>query len=127
MSKLVDIDSLFNSRHFKPIQSDHLIYSDTSHGRKLGYDLRVSMSSLREVIRLTNGVSLLTALTAADLSVHGDLVARPFDSAQWFNFYLVHQHAMKDNRAVSDVLEIAKNCARQTSQETESAAAFVIH
>ncbi|MFK4448527.1 hypothetical protein ABH944_008597 [Caballeronia udeis] len=76
---------------------------------------------------MTNGVSLLNALTAADLCVHGDLVARPFDSAQWFNFYLVHKDTMKGNRAVTDVLEIAKNCARQTCQETDCAAAFLVH
>ncbi|WP_434665921.1 LysR family transcriptional regulator [Paraburkholderia sp. A3BS-1L] len=53
---------------------------------RLGYELRVNLSSLGEMIRLTNGVSLLNALSAADLCANGDLVARAFDSNQWFNF-----------------------------------------
>ncbi|MCW8199959.1 LysR family transcriptional regulator [Verminephrobacter aporrectodeae subsp. tuberculatae] len=125
--KRLHYGDLADQRYIKPMQSDHLIYANTSHDRQLDYSLRVSMSALGEVIRLSNGVSLLNALTAADLCVHGDLVARPFDSAQWFTFYLVHQHAMKDNRAVADVLAIAKDCVRQTAEEAGLAGAFVIH
>ena len=84
------------------------------------------MSSPGEVIRLTDGVSLLNALTAADLCSAPDLVARAFDSSQWFNFYLVHQHLLKDNRAVGDVLAIAKECAAQTASATTYPEAFAV-
>ncbi|KVN41470.1 LysR family transcriptional regulator [Burkholderia pyrrocinia] len=117
---------LADQQYIKPIQSDHLIYDDSSDRRRLGYELRVSMSSLGEVIRLTNGVSLLNALSAADLCANRELVAREFDSSQWFNFYLVHQHALKDNPAVQDVLDIAQACVRETAQGTAYPDAFVI-
>jgi len=125
-SRLLNYADLADQQYIKPIQADHLIYADTSLGRKLGHELRVSLSSLGEVLRLTNGVSLLNALTAADLCVHGDLTARPFDSEQWFNFYLVYKSAMKQNRAVSDILETAQACARETSQESDFPEAFLI-
>ncbi|WP_028223368.1 LysR family transcriptional regulator [Paraburkholderia oxyphila] len=124
--KVLTYDDLADQQYIKPIQSDHLIYDDSSERRRLGYELRVSMSSLGEVIRLTHGVSLLNALTAADLCSAPDLVARAFDSSQWFNFYLVHQHLLKDNRAVDDVLAIAKACARETAGATTYPEAFVV-
>ncbi|MGK8208016.1 LysR family transcriptional regulator [Burkholderia cenocepacia] len=124
--KLLTYDDLAGQQYIKPIQSDHLIYDDSSDRRRLGYELRVSMSSLGEVIRLTEGVSLLNALTAADLCANRELVARAFDSSQWFNFYLVHQHALKDNPAVQDVLAIAKACARDTADSTAYPDAFAI-
>lgn len=119
-------DDLADQQYIKPIQSDHLVFHDSGERRRLGYELRVNLSSLGEVIRLTNGVSLLNALTAADLCANGDLVARAFDSNQWFNFYLAHRRALKDNRAVSDVLEIAQACVRETAAQTAYPDAFSV-
>lgn len=119
-------DDLADQQYIKPIQSDHLVFHDSGDRRRPGYDLRVNLSSLGEVIRLTNGVSLLNALTAADLCANGDLVARAFDSNQSFDFYLAHRHALKDNRAVSDVLEIARACVRETAAQTAYPDAFSV-
>lgn len=122
--KLLTYDDLAGQQYIKPIQSDHLVFADSGDRRRIGYELRVSLSSLGEVIRLTNGLSLLNALTAADLCASGELVARPFDSSQWFSFYLVHQHVLKNNRVVDNVLEIAKACVRETAEGTAYPEAF---
>ncbi|WP_269501961.1 LysR family transcriptional regulator [Burkholderia sp. IMCC1007] len=124
--KLLTYADLADQQYIKPIQSDHLIYDDSSDRRQLSYELRVSMSSLGEVIRLTHGVSLLNALTAAELCTNRELVARAFDSSQWFNFYVVHRHVMKDNRAVADILDIAQRYVLETARGTDYPDAFSI-
>ena len=87
----------------KPIQSDHLIYRDNSLRRLLRHELQSSLSSMGAMIELSGGLSLVNAITAADLCESPKLVSRPFALEQWFNFYLVYKQELKSNRLVGDV------------------------
>ncbi|MFV3290384.1 LysR family transcriptional regulator [Pseudomonas sp. NY11955] len=87
----------------KPIQSDHLIYRDNSLRRLLRHELQSSLSSMGAMIELSGGLSLVNAITAADLCENPKLVSRPFALEQWFNFYLVYKQELKSNRLVGDV------------------------
>lgn len=87
----------------KPIQSDHLIYRDNSLRRLLRHELQSSLSCMGAMIELTGGLSLVNAITAADLCDNPKLISRPFALEQWFNFYLVYKQELKSNRLVGDV------------------------
>lgn len=87
----------------KPIQSDHLIYRDNSLRRLLRHELQSSLSCMGAMIEMTGGLSLVNAITAADLCDNPKLVSRPFALEQWFNFYLVYKQELKSNRLIGDV------------------------
>ncbi|WP_152225638.1 LysR family transcriptional regulator [Pseudomonas sp. SCB32] len=98
--ELADLDG---QTLIKPIQSDHLIYRDNSLRRLLRHELQSSLSCMGAMIELTGGLSLVNAITAADLCDNPKLVSRPFALEQWFNFYLVYKQELKSNRLVGDV------------------------
>ncbi|OBY88906.1 LysR family transcriptional regulator [Pseudomonas sp. AU11447] len=98
--ELTDLDG---QTLIKPIQSDHLIYRDNSLRRLLRHELQSSLSSMGAMIEMTGGLSLVNAITAADLCEKPKLVSRPFALEQWFNFYLVYKQELKSNRLIGDV------------------------
>lgn len=98
--ELVDLDG---QTLIKPIQSDHLIYRDNSLRRLLRHELQSSLSCMGAMIEMTGGLSLVNAITAADLCENPKLVSRPFALEQWFNFYLVYKQELKSNRLIGDV------------------------
>ncbi|WP_371230619.1 LysR family transcriptional regulator [Pseudomonas sp. QE6] len=98
--ELVDLDG---QTLIKPIQSDHLIYRDNSLRRLLRHELQSSLSCMGTMIEMTGGLSLVNAITAADLCENPKLVSRPFALEQWFNFYLVYKQELKSNRLIGDV------------------------
>ncbi|WP_207885946.1 LysR family transcriptional regulator [Pseudomonas sp. 30_B] len=98
--ELADLDG---QALIKPIQSDHLIYRDNSLRRLLRHELQSSLSCMGAMIEMTGGLSLVNAITAADLCESPKLVSRPFALEQWFNFYLVYKQELKSNRLVGDV------------------------
>lgn len=116
--ELADLDG---QTLIKPIQSDHLIYRDNSLRRLLRHELQSSLSSMGAMIELTGGLSLVNAITAADLCENPKLVSRPFALEQWFNFYLVYKQELKSNRLIGDVrlalaqvvetMQLRKDCA----------------
>lgn len=98
--ELADLDG---QTLIKPIQSDHLIYRDNSLRRLLRHELQSSLSCMGAMIEMTGGLSLVNAITAADLCESPKLVSRPFALEQWFNFYLVYKQELKSNRLIGDV------------------------
>ncbi|MFV3303825.1 LysR family transcriptional regulator [Pseudomonas sp. NY15181] len=98
--ELADLDG---QTLIKPIQSDHLIYRDNSLRRLLRHELQSSLSCMGAMIEMTGGLSLVNAITAADLCENPKLVSRPFALEQWFNFYLVYKQELKSNRLIGDV------------------------
>lgn len=98
--QLADLDG---QTLIKPIQSDHLIYRDNSLRRLLRHELQSSLSCMGAMIEMTGGLSLVNAITAADLCENPKLVSRPFALEQWFNFYLVYKQELKSNRLIGDV------------------------
>lgn len=99
----VELADLDGQTLIKPIQSDHLIYRDNSLRRLLRHELQSSLSCMGAMIELTGGLSLVNAITAADLCDNPKLVSRPFALEQWFNFYLVYKQELKSNRLIGDV------------------------
>ncbi|MFZ6048169.1 LysR family transcriptional regulator [Pseudomonas sp. CR3202] len=99
----VELADLDGQTLIKPIQSDHLIYRDNSLRRLLRHELQASLSSIGAMIEFSGGLSLVNAITAADLCENPRLCSRPFALEQWFNFYLVYRQELKSNRLVGDI------------------------
>lgn len=99
----LDLSDLNNQLLIKPIQSDRLIYRDDSLRRLLRHELQSSLSSIGAMVELTGGMSLINAITAADLCENPKVCSRAFAPEQWFNFYLVYKQDLKSNRLIEDV------------------------
>jgi LysR family transcriptional regulator, carnitine catabolism transcriptional activator len=98
--KLNDLDG---ETIIKPIESDHVVYQESSLRRVLGHQLQSSLSSIGAMIEFTGGVSLMNVITAADLCDNNKLVSRRFAVDQWFNFFLVCKQELSNDRLVADV------------------------
>jgi len=110
--KLGDLDG---ETIIKPIESDHVVYQESSLRRLLRYQLQSSLSSIGAMIEVTGGVSLMNVITAADLCENKKLVSRRFAVDQWFNFFLVCKHELGNDRLLGD----AHMALRQTIIEMQ--------
>jgi DNA-binding transcriptional LysR family regulator len=99
----LELDDLDGEIIIKPIESDHVLYQESSLRRLLRYQLQSSLSSIGAMIEFTGGVSLMNVITAADLCENNKLVSRRFAVDQWFNFFLVCKHEQSNDRLVGDV------------------------
>jgi DNA-binding transcriptional LysR family regulator len=117
----LDLSDLEGQTLIKPIQSDHLIYRDNSLRRLLRHELQSSLSCIGAIIEMSGGLSLVNAITAADLCESSRLVSRPFALEQWFNFYLVYKQELRSNRLISDV-QLALGKVVQAMQQREDCA-----
>lgn len=120
----VELADLDGQTLIKPIQSDHLIYRDNSLRRLLRHELQSSLSCMGAMIELTGGLSLVNAITAADLCDNPKLVSRPFALEQWFNFYLVYKQELKSNRLIGDVRLALAQVVEAMQQREDCAAAL---
>jgi len=114
--KLSDLDG---QTVIKPIESDHVVYQESSLRRLLRYQLQSSLSSIGAMIELTGGVSLVNVITAADLCESGKLVSRPFAVDQWFNFFLVCKQEPGTERLVSEVQTALRQVVSEMQQREE--------
>jgi LysR family carnitine catabolism transcriptional activator len=117
----LDLADLNGQGLIKPIQSDHLIYRDNSLRRLLRHELQSSMSCIGTMIELSGGLSLVNAITAADLCESPKLLSRPFALEQWFSFYLVYKQELKSNRLIDD-MRLALTNVVETMQQREDCA-----
>ncbi len=100
--KEVKLEDLVGEILIRPIQSDHLIFEDKSLRRLHQHELRSSLSSIGAMIELSGGVSLVNAITAADICENTKLTSRGVAVDQWFNFFLVYKHELRTNRLIDD-------------------------
>lgn len=114
--KLNDLDG---ETIIKPIESDHVVYQESSLRRLLRYQLQSSLSSIGAMIELTGGVSLVNVITAADLSESSPLVSRRFAIDQWFNFFLVCQHEPGNGRLVGEVQTALQQVVMEMQQRAD--------
>lgn len=122
--KEIDLNDLEGQTLIKPIQSDHLIYRDDSLRRLLRHELQSSLSCIGAMIELSGGLSLVNAITAADLCESSQLVSRPFALEQWFNFYLVYRQELSSNRLIVDVQEALDKVVKAMQEHEDCAAAL---
>lgn len=114
----VAVGDICPDTYVQPLWSDYVMpQGDIAESLQLRSSMRAHMSLLAGTVRAVRGISLVNALSAADIvSAYPDLMALPLASRQWFDFLLITRKESANQALTQRLLDALRAAAEDRRQ-----------
>ncbi|CAB3686912.1 HTH-type transcriptional regulator CynR [Achromobacter ruhlandii] len=112
---IVRVGDIRPDSYVQPLWSDYVMpQGDIAESMQLRSGMRAHMSLLAGTVCAVRGVSMVNALSAADIAAaHPELVALPLASRQWFDFVLIARNEAASQEPAERLVEALHAAARE--------------
>ncbi|MCI1836882.1 LysR family transcriptional regulator [Achromobacter sp. HNDS-1] len=112
---IVRVGDIRPDSYVQPLWSDYVMpQGDIAESMQLRSGMRAHMSLLAGTVCAVRGVSMVNALSAADIATaYPELVALPLASRQWFDFVLIARNEAASQEPAERLVEALHAAARE--------------
>ncbi|WP_238923494.1 LysR family transcriptional regulator [Achromobacter ruhlandii] len=112
---IVRVGDIRPDSYVQPLWSDYVMpQGDIAESMQLRSGMRAHMSLLAGTVCAVRGVSMVNALSAADIAAaYPELVALPLASRQWFDFVLIARNEAASQEPAERLVEALHAAARE--------------
>lgn len=116
--EVVAVGDIRPESYVQPLWSDYVMpQGDIAESLQLRSGMQAHMSLLPGTVRAVRGISLINALSAADIvAAYPELVALPLAARQWFDFVLIARNEAASLELAERLLDALRAAARARQQ-----------